>query len=126
MELRFFGGLSIEETAEALDISPATVKREWSVARLFLPKESPEPYLPPIRRKLGKPMDSSKWERIKSIVAEALDLDARARPAFVADACGPDADLRKEVEGLLSFDSASDPFAQFANRETEPHERVGA
>ena len=39
VELRFFGGLSIEETAEALDISPATVKREWSVARLFLLKE---------------------------------------------------------------------------------------
>ena len=39
VELRFFGGLSIEETAEALDISSATVKREWSVARLFLLKE---------------------------------------------------------------------------------------
>ncbi len=34
--LRFFGGLSIEETAEALDISPATVKREWNFARAWL------------------------------------------------------------------------------------------
>jgi RNA polymerase sigma factor (TIGR02999 family) len=36
VELRFFGGLSIEETAEALDISPATVKREWATARAWL------------------------------------------------------------------------------------------
>ena len=36
VELRFFGGLSVEETAEALRISPATVKREWSMARAWL------------------------------------------------------------------------------------------
>jgi len=36
VELRFFGGLSIEETAQALKISPATVKREWAMARLWL------------------------------------------------------------------------------------------
>jgi RNA polymerase sigma factor (TIGR02999 family) len=36
VELRFFGGLSIEETAHALEISPAKVKREWATARLWL------------------------------------------------------------------------------------------
>ncbi|MDJ0657602.1 MAG: ECF-type sigma factor [Xanthomonadales bacterium] len=36
VELRFFGGLSIEETAEAVDLSPATVKRHWNVARAWL------------------------------------------------------------------------------------------
>ena len=36
VELRFFGGLSIEETAEVVNLSPATVKREWSTARLWL------------------------------------------------------------------------------------------
>jgi RNA polymerase sigma factor (TIGR02999 family) len=36
VELRFFGGLSVEETAEALSISPATVKRHWTVARAWL------------------------------------------------------------------------------------------
>src|SRR5437867_361736 len=36
VELRFFGGLSIEETAEALGISPATVKRDWSTAKIWL------------------------------------------------------------------------------------------
>jgi RNA polymerase sigma factor (TIGR02999 family) len=36
VELRFFGGLSVEETAAALEISPATVKRHWSIAKLWL------------------------------------------------------------------------------------------
>jgi RNA polymerase sigma factor (TIGR02999 family) len=39
VELRFFGGLSIEETAQALDISPATVKRDWATARVWLHRE---------------------------------------------------------------------------------------
>jgi RNA polymerase sigma factor (TIGR02999 family) len=36
IELRFFGGLTVEETAEVLKISPRTVKREWSLARAWL------------------------------------------------------------------------------------------
>jgi len=36
VELRYFGGLSVEETGEALDISPATVKRHWTIARAWL------------------------------------------------------------------------------------------
>ena len=39
VELRYFGGLTVEEAAEALDISPATVKRHWTVARAWLKKE---------------------------------------------------------------------------------------
>jgi RNA polymerase sigma factor (TIGR02999 family) len=39
VELRFFGGLSIEETAEVLGVSPATVKRDWLVARAWLHRE---------------------------------------------------------------------------------------
>jgi RNA polymerase sigma factor (TIGR02999 family) len=38
VELRYFGGLTIEETAEVLKISPATVKREWTMARAWLYK----------------------------------------------------------------------------------------
>ena len=38
VEMRYFGGLSIAETAEALDISVATVKRDWEVAKLWLMK----------------------------------------------------------------------------------------
>jgi RNA polymerase sigma-70 factor, ECF subfamily len=39
MELRFFGGLSVEETAEALSVSPRTVKRDWQKARAYLYRE---------------------------------------------------------------------------------------
>ena len=39
IELRFFGGLSIEETAEALQISPITVTREWRSAKAWLRRE---------------------------------------------------------------------------------------
>jgi len=38
IELRYFGGLTIEEAATAMDISPATVKREWAMARAWLYK----------------------------------------------------------------------------------------
>ncbi len=46
VECRFFGGLSIEETAEALGASPATVKRGWQVARAWLYREL-EGHTPP-------------------------------------------------------------------------------
>jgi RNA polymerase sigma factor (TIGR02999 family) len=39
IELRFFAGLSIKDTAEALNISPATVKRDWATARAWLYRE---------------------------------------------------------------------------------------
>jgi RNA polymerase sigma factor (TIGR02999 family) len=39
VELRYFGGLNIEESAEALGVSPATVEREWAVARAWLRRE---------------------------------------------------------------------------------------
>jgi len=39
VELRFFGGLSIEEAAEVLELSPATLGREWSMAKAWLYKE---------------------------------------------------------------------------------------
>ncbi len=39
VEMRFYAGLSVEETAEALGTSPATVKRDWAVARAWLHRE---------------------------------------------------------------------------------------
>src|SRR5688500_7386268 len=36
VELRYFGGLTIDETAEAIGVSPATVKRQWTMARAWL------------------------------------------------------------------------------------------
>ena len=39
VELRYFAGLSIEEAAESLGVSPATAKREWRLARAWLRRE---------------------------------------------------------------------------------------
>ena len=39
VEMRCFGGLTVEETAEALGISPRTVKREWAMAKAWLKAE---------------------------------------------------------------------------------------
>jgi len=39
IEMRFFGGLIVEETAEVLKVSPATVRRDWSIAKFWLYRE---------------------------------------------------------------------------------------
>ena len=39
VELRYFGGLTVEETAEVLKVSPVTVKRDWTVAKARLLRE---------------------------------------------------------------------------------------
>src|SRR5262249_19108643 len=39
VEMRFFGGLSVEETAAALEVSPQTVKRDWTLAKAWLRRE---------------------------------------------------------------------------------------
>jgi RNA polymerase sigma factor (sigma-70 family) len=39
IELRFFGGLTVEETAHVLEVSPQTVMRDWSLARAWLARE---------------------------------------------------------------------------------------
>ena len=36
VELRYFGGLTVEETAEVVGVSPATIKRQWTLARVWL------------------------------------------------------------------------------------------
>jgi RNA polymerase sigma factor (TIGR02999 family) len=47
IELRFFGGLNIEETAAALNVSPDTVKRDWRLARAWLWRELTRGSSPP-------------------------------------------------------------------------------
>ena len=39
VELRFFGGLSVDETAAALKVSPETVMRDWKLAKVWLARE---------------------------------------------------------------------------------------
>lgn len=46
VELKFFGGLSIEETAEFVGVSPTAIKREWATARAWLRREMAKPEKP--------------------------------------------------------------------------------
>ena len=43
VELRFFGGLSVDETAEVLNVSPETVLRDWKTAKAWLLRELRQP-----------------------------------------------------------------------------------
>ncbi len=47
VELRFVGGMTVEETAQVMDVSPATVKRDWAVARAWLYREMSAGAAPP-------------------------------------------------------------------------------
>jgi RNA polymerase sigma factor (TIGR02999 family) len=59
VELRYFGGHSIEETAEVLGVSPATVKREWTTARMWLLRELRRTEAPDREPKSRRPARSS-------------------------------------------------------------------
>ena len=52
VELRYFAGFTVEETAEALDLSPSTVKRRWTMARAWLYQHLSD--VPPPRRRAGR------------------------------------------------------------------------
>ncbi len=55
---------------------------------------------------------SERWERIKQIFASAVERDPSARVAFLDEACGGDAEMRREVESLLAAHQTSDPFLE--------------
>jgi RNA polymerase sigma-70 factor, ECF subfamily len=79
VELRFFGGLEVEETAAFLEISETTVMREWKLAKAWLHREmSNEP---------------GRWQKLDELFHSALERDGEARPAFLAKACGGDTEL---------------------------------
>ena len=92
VELRFFGGLTIEETAEAVSVSPATVKRDWTIAKAWLRREMGA----------GRPVDPERWHRINELFHGALECDLEGRARFLDDACGDDPSIRAEVESLLA------------------------
>ena len=55
VELRFFAGLSIDDTSEVLGISLATVSREWTTARIWLHREFPGGHL----------CEAEQWQQVK-------------------------------------------------------------
>src|ERR1041384_3185101 len=74
VELRFFGGLTIDEVSEVLDISPATTKREWDSAKLWL------------RRQLNTgrkiTITPKGWQQVKRVLSEARKRDTERGGQF--------------------------------------------
>ena len=94
-ELRFFAGLTVEETAEALSISPETVNRDWRLAKAWLRKE------------LSATVTPERWREIEQLFHAALERAPHERGTFLANACSDPA-MRTEVEALLQSDRAQD------------------
>src|ERR1700694_5364010 len=56
--------------------------------------------------------DPCVWRRVRAILEGALELDLADRPAYLADTCGADADLRRDVEALLEAHARAGPFME--------------
>ena len=88
VELRFFTGLTVEETAEVLGISPATVKRDWVTAKAWLYRDISRA-TEPDRCQPATPMTPERWQRVKELLNAALELEPSRRAAL------PGRDLRR-------------------------------
>jgi hypothetical protein len=55
---------------------------------------------------------NAEFQRVKEVFLAALEKDAAGRPAFLAEACGGDADLRRQVDGLLAQHAAAGSFPE--------------
>ena len=55
---------------------------------------------------------TDRWQQIEKICQAALELEESQRRAFLEDACGADAELRREEESLLKFDKRGDRFIE--------------
>ena len=97
VELRFFGGLSVEETAAVLRISPETVMRDWKLARTWLTARVAE-------------MTPERWQQVSRIYSDALARDFGERASFLREACQDDEALRQEVESLLAQPASAENF----------------
>ncbi len=62
-------------------------------------------------------MTPEEWDRVKSIFSEAMDLAAQDRPAFIAQACGENSEVRQEVEVLVQKAESTDTFLEDGHRE---------
>ena len=55
---------------------------------------------------------SARWERVKRICDEALEVPLSARTAFLDEACADDSSVRAEVESLLGFETGASAFLE--------------
>src|SRR5438445_8283061 len=92
VEMRFFGGLSVEETAEVLKVSPVTVMRDWSTAKAWLYRELTS----------GTTDGLRSMEQVDSLLQSVLEHPPEERDAFLRHACAGDKALERDVRSLLS------------------------
>src|ERR1043165_8964868 len=58
------------------------------------------------------PLSPERWRQVKELLGAALECDPQARPAFLAEACAGDAQLRAEVESLLMLEAEAASFIE--------------
>ena len=93
IELKFFGGLTVEETAAVLGVSPITVKRDWAFAKAWLYREVAGP---------ARMTTGSSWDALRALFEAALQRPPAERAAFLRAQTGSDDATRREVEDLLA------------------------
>ena len=111
VELRAFGGLTIEEVAHVLSVSPSTAKRGWRTAKAWL------------NRELGSQraaMTEERWQQVKPLFEVAVERPIEERADFLAAATGDDDALRREVESLLVSDTSDVGFFDHLPVASEP------
>ena len=108
--MRFFGGLSVEETAEVLKVSTVTVKRDWRAARTWLYRElRAAPTQPDWSRYLH---GLERWKQIDDVLQSALDRAPEERDAFLREACAGDEALESEVRHCWRHEHRSAGFLE--------------
>ena len=92
VELRYFGGLTVDETATVLKVSPETVMRDWTMAKTWL------------HRALSRQLkyDAATIRTFDGAVSLSPGDCSHQRAAFLDQVSAEDAELRRELESLLA------------------------
>ena len=103
VELRFFGGFTVEQTAELLGISPKTVKRDWSVAKAWLHSEL---------RQTDGDVPGANGTRVKDLYEEALECDSAQRAALSAEQRLPTKSCARKSDGFWQNTTTQEVFSR--------------
>ena len=107
IELRVFGGLSVDEAAEVLRISPPSVRRDWRLGKAWLTREMAKEHA----------MNRDLWQRVDALYHRALERDPDERGRFLDESCHGDEYLRREVESLLRHDNPTGDLLQIPQKD---------
>ena len=103
VEMRFFGGLSVDETAEVLKVSPVTVMRDWSTAKAWLYRRI---------ERAGRTMEPERWKQVDSVLTSVRERPPEERETFLRHACAGDEALEREVRSLLNWHQQEGDFLE--------------